>query len=238
MLVAASGFALAGLGLAQKLLPNGKIFWFLEMPSRGFFSSFVYKDGAGASLDLTLFVTCGLAAWYFLRGLRRARKVQPCRSLRISGNLYRHCRPRKLHPGCHACHARFSLHRDRRLPDSSTRDAQPDPQTDRRDNAADHFRLFPKNRTRSLAFTRGVETTQPRSDQRGQCAGDAPDSDECLARHAQGLWAKGAGAGSFGFLGFRSTSNVTPRSTIHPTVGECFGNTLTTISWSSRSSLG
>lgn len=77
IVVAANGLALAGLGLAQKLLPNGKIFWFLEMPSRGFFSSFVYKNHAGAYLDLTLFVTCGLAAWYFLRGLRRLEKSNP-----------------------------------------------------------------------------------------------------------------------------------------------------------------
>src|SRR6185295_8690372 len=42
-----------------------------------FFSSFVYKNHAGAYLVLTLAVACGLAAWYYLRGLRRMEKSNP-----------------------------------------------------------------------------------------------------------------------------------------------------------------
>lgn len=75
--VAANGLALAGLGVAQKMLPNGKMFWLWDVPGPAFFSSFVYKNHAGAYLNLVLFVTCGLAAWYYLRGLRRLEKSNP-----------------------------------------------------------------------------------------------------------------------------------------------------------------
>jgi O-antigen ligase len=75
--IAGNGLALAGLGLAQRILPNGKMFWLWESPSASFFSSFVYKNHAGSYLDLTLAVTCGLAAWYYLRGLRRLEKSSP-----------------------------------------------------------------------------------------------------------------------------------------------------------------
>lgn len=75
--IAANGVALAGLGLAEKLLSNGKMFWFWESPTGMFFSSFVYKNHASSYLDLTLFVTCGLTGWYYLRGLRRLEKSNP-----------------------------------------------------------------------------------------------------------------------------------------------------------------
>lgn len=76
--LAINGVALAGLGLAQKLLPNGKMFWFWSPPPDAvIFSSFIYKNHGAAYLVLTLCVTCGLAAWYYLRGLRRLEKSNP-----------------------------------------------------------------------------------------------------------------------------------------------------------------
>ena len=53
------------------------MFWFWVSPNPSFFSSFVYKNHAAAYLDLTLATTCGLAAWYYLRGLRRMEKSNP-----------------------------------------------------------------------------------------------------------------------------------------------------------------
>lgn len=72
-----NGLLLAAFGIAQRLLGNGKIFWFFESPNPSFFSTFIYKNHGGAYLNLTLAVTCGLAAWYYLRGLRRLEKSNP-----------------------------------------------------------------------------------------------------------------------------------------------------------------
>jgi hypothetical protein len=75
--IAANGLALALFGLLQRLLGNGKIFGFFDSPNSSFFSSFIYKNHAGAFLNLTLFVSCGFAGWYYLRGLRRLEKSNP-----------------------------------------------------------------------------------------------------------------------------------------------------------------
>ena len=72
-----NGLALAVFGLVQRLLSNGKMFWRWESPNPSFFSSFIYKNHAGAYLDLALAVTCALAAWYYLRGVRRLEKSNP-----------------------------------------------------------------------------------------------------------------------------------------------------------------
>ncbi len=77
MTLAFNGLLLAFFGIAQRLLGNGKMFWFFESPNASFFSTFIYKNHAGAYLDLTLAVSCGLAAWYYLRGLRRLEKSNP-----------------------------------------------------------------------------------------------------------------------------------------------------------------
>ncbi len=77
LVVASNGLALSLLGIAQRLAGNGKIFWFYVSPNDAFFSSFTYKNFAGTYLVLTLAVTCGLAAWYYLRGLRRLEKSNP-----------------------------------------------------------------------------------------------------------------------------------------------------------------
>lgn len=75
--LAANGLLLTVLGIAQRLVPNDRIFWFVESQNPSFFSSFVYKNHAGAYLDLMLALSCGLAAWYYLRGLRRLDKSNP-----------------------------------------------------------------------------------------------------------------------------------------------------------------
>ncbi len=76
--LAFNGLLLAGLGIAQRLLGNGKMFWFLEVSSgASFFSTFVYKNHAGEYLLLGLANTCGLAGWHYLRGLRRLEKSNP-----------------------------------------------------------------------------------------------------------------------------------------------------------------
>lgn len=77
MALAFNGLLLALFGLAQRMLGNGKMFWFFVSPNPAFFSTFIYKNHAGAYLVLTLAVTCGLAAWYYLRGLRRMEKSNP-----------------------------------------------------------------------------------------------------------------------------------------------------------------
>ncbi len=77
LILAGNGLALAALGVAQRLLGNGKIFWFFESPNAQFFSSFVYKNHGAAYLNLILAVTVSLAGWFYLRGLRRMEKSNP-----------------------------------------------------------------------------------------------------------------------------------------------------------------
>jgi O-antigen ligase len=77
MVLAGNGLALGLFGIAQRLIGNGKMYWFFESPNPSFFSTFIYKNHAGAYLDLTLAASCGLAAWYYLRGLRRLEKSNP-----------------------------------------------------------------------------------------------------------------------------------------------------------------
>lgn len=78
IVIAINGVVLAGLGIAQRFLPSRQMFWFWNPPPRAhFFSSFIYKNHAGAYLLLALVVTCGLAAWYYYRGIRRLEKSNP-----------------------------------------------------------------------------------------------------------------------------------------------------------------
>jgi len=77
LILAGNGLALALLGIAQRMAGNGKIFWFYVSPNDSFFASFTYKNHGGTYLLLTLALTCGLAAWYYLRGLRRLEKSNP-----------------------------------------------------------------------------------------------------------------------------------------------------------------
>lgn len=76
-ILAINGLALALFGLVQRFTTNGKIFWFWTSPNASFFSSFVYKNHGASYLLLALALTCGIAAWYYLRGLRRLEKSNP-----------------------------------------------------------------------------------------------------------------------------------------------------------------
>lgn len=81
IVLAANGGALTAVGVAQKLVP-GLPEW-LRYPGDAWkigaewFSMFIYKNHAAAYLNLTLAVTGGLAAWYFIRGERRFEKSNP-----------------------------------------------------------------------------------------------------------------------------------------------------------------
>jgi hypothetical protein len=75
--LAVNGLLLALFGIAQRVIGNGKMFWVFESPNPAFFASFIYKNHGAAYLNLTLAVGCGLAAWYYLRGLRRMEKSNP-----------------------------------------------------------------------------------------------------------------------------------------------------------------
>lgn len=75
--LAANGFALAVFALLQRLTTRTKMFWVWQPPNDSFFGSFIYKNHAGAYFLLILALTTGLAAWYYLRGLRRLEKSNP-----------------------------------------------------------------------------------------------------------------------------------------------------------------
>ncbi|MBS0633004.1 MAG: O-antigen ligase family protein [Verrucomicrobia bacterium] len=75
--LAANAFLIAVFGVIQRLTSNGKIFWTLPSLNPSFFASFVYKNHAGAYFNLTLALCCGLAAWHYLRSLRRLEKSNP-----------------------------------------------------------------------------------------------------------------------------------------------------------------
>jgi len=75
--LAANGFALAVFALVQRLTTRTRMFWFWQPPNDSFFGSFIYKNHAGAYFILMLALSTGLAAWYYLRGLRRMEKSNP-----------------------------------------------------------------------------------------------------------------------------------------------------------------
>lgn len=77
IIVALNGTLLALFGVLQQKLGNGKIFSVVISPSLWSFSSFIYKNHAGAYLILTLAVAGGLAGWYHVRGMRRLEKSDP-----------------------------------------------------------------------------------------------------------------------------------------------------------------
>ncbi|MES2693071.1 MAG: O-antigen ligase family protein [Verrucomicrobiota bacterium] len=72
-----NGLLLAIFGVAQRFSGTEKIYGFYVSQNPQFFASFVYKNHGAAYLFLALVVTCGLAGWYYLRGLRRMEKSNP-----------------------------------------------------------------------------------------------------------------------------------------------------------------
>ncbi len=77
IVVALNGTLLALFGVLQQQLGNGKIFSVIVSPSLFPFASFIYKNHAGAYLNLTLAVAGGLAGWYHVRSTRRLQKSDP-----------------------------------------------------------------------------------------------------------------------------------------------------------------
>lgn len=75
--LAINGLLVSILGLAERISKAEKLYWFFETPNSAFFGSFVYKNHGAAYVYLTLVVTCGLASWYHVRGLRRMEKSNP-----------------------------------------------------------------------------------------------------------------------------------------------------------------
>jgi len=75
--LAFNGLLLALLGITQRVLNTGKIFGLLDFPGAVPFATFVYKNHGAEYLNLVLAVTCGLAGWYYLRGIRRMEKSNP-----------------------------------------------------------------------------------------------------------------------------------------------------------------
>lgn len=77
IILAVNGLLLGLLGVAQRMTNAGKIYWLVDSPNPLFFSSFIYKNHGAIYLFLTLAITCGLASWYYLRGVRRFEKSNP-----------------------------------------------------------------------------------------------------------------------------------------------------------------
>lgn len=75
--IGVNGLFLAIFGVLQQLSKTTKIFGFVESSNPQFFASFIYKNHGAAYLFLTLAITCSLAGWYYLRGLRRMEKSNP-----------------------------------------------------------------------------------------------------------------------------------------------------------------
>ncbi len=75
--LATNGFALAGVGLVQRLEGNGKILGFITAPASYFVATFIYKNHGAAYFNLILALTAGLSYWYFIRGQRRLEKSNP-----------------------------------------------------------------------------------------------------------------------------------------------------------------
>lgn len=72
-----NGFALGLFGVIQRFAGNGAIYWTWLPRDAVPFASFIYKNHAGAYLDLTLAITCALATWFYIRGQRRLEKSNP-----------------------------------------------------------------------------------------------------------------------------------------------------------------
>jgi O-antigen ligase len=76
-ILVANGILLALLGLAQQLSHAKEIFWLVKSSNESFIASFIYRNHAGAYLNLVLAAAAGLAWWHFTRSNRRFEKSSP-----------------------------------------------------------------------------------------------------------------------------------------------------------------
>jgi O-antigen ligase len=72
-----NGVLLSLLGLAQQLTHATGVFWLVPVSSQSFVASFIYRNHAGAYLNILLAVGAGLAWWYYARANRRLDKSSP-----------------------------------------------------------------------------------------------------------------------------------------------------------------
>ena len=75
--LAANGLLVALLGVAQRMTRTNLIYWNVDFPGAMTFGPFVYKNHGAGYLLLPLAAVCGLAGWFYLRGLRRLEKSNP-----------------------------------------------------------------------------------------------------------------------------------------------------------------
>jgi hypothetical protein len=75
--LAINGVALSVFGLAERMTHADKLYWLWHSSNPSFFASFVYKNHAGAYLNLALAIACGIAAWHHVRSVRRLEKSNP-----------------------------------------------------------------------------------------------------------------------------------------------------------------
>lgn len=77
--VAVNGAVFALIGILQKVTHANYVLWGLKNVNRagGFFSTIIYKNHAGAYLNLVLMLCTGLLYWHFSRAERRMERTSP-----------------------------------------------------------------------------------------------------------------------------------------------------------------
>lgn len=77
--VVINGAVLALVGILMKVTEASHVLWVLKTinPSGGFFATIIYKNHAGAYLNLLLMLCTGLLYWHFARAERRMARTSP-----------------------------------------------------------------------------------------------------------------------------------------------------------------
>ena len=77
-IVVINGTVLAIIGILQRGMGTDKILWCIEnVGGRSCFSTFIYKNHAGAYFNLVLMLAAALSYWFFARGQRRMQRSNP-----------------------------------------------------------------------------------------------------------------------------------------------------------------
>ncbi|HWA09196.1 MAG TPA: O-antigen ligase family protein [Opitutaceae bacterium] len=84
LVLVVNAVALAAIGFIERLTHADKILWLWIPPDATPFSTFVYKNHAGAYLALMTFVAAGLALWIMDRGERKLQKSTPAPLLALA----------------------------------------------------------------------------------------------------------------------------------------------------------
>jgi len=75
--IVANGALLALVGILQKVTHAENVLWFTPFPSGYAFATIIYKNHAGAYLNLVLMLCTGLLYWHFSRAERRMERNSP-----------------------------------------------------------------------------------------------------------------------------------------------------------------